>query len=598
MAWQRLAHGLPFLKASPVMKIRSLLVPPGMGIAVGGCLPPPQSAFWQRWARWGLALGCGAMVSWVGISRPVAAADDVYVIFGAFERSLSVDDLEDYALTGNSSRRLNAYLSYLNPKQREQLRSLLTTRANLDAVAVSQFLYSDQGEVLLEEVSRVIRTNAPESSPVALRAALILAADSEEGLTPLNILRYFPLAELRIDLDVTLRLVNDIETLINQTSQAIRIIQAQATLEAEMRPHGYVADVISPRMPGPYGWHRLTFDFTDEERDRSFQVDVYAPSTGTAQLPPTPAPVIVISHGLGSDRTTFSYLADYLATHGFVVAVIEHPGSNADQLQALISGRANEVTSPQEFIDRPLDVHFLLDQLAELNESHPDLRGRLDVNQTGVIGQSLGGYTALTLVGGELNSYQLTQSCEGNTIINLSLLLQCRALELSSLDFSHSLSDSRIKAAIAINPIGSGIIGPAGFNRIEHPVMVITGNADTIAPALPEQIRPFTWLGSPDKYLVLMQGGTHFSTLGATTEGSEVVSLPSSIVGPNPAIAQAYTNTLSVAFFQRYLNNDPAYTTFLQSAYAEEISRNSLPLSLVQSLDPIQLTRILASSNR
>jgi predicted dienelactone hydrolase len=94
----------------------------------------------------------------------------------------------------------------------------------------------------------------------------------------------------------------------------------------------------------------------DFRRGRTFPVDLYLPTGGSA-------PVIVISHGLGSDRLTFKYLATHLASYGFAVAVPEHPGSNAQQVQALINGLANEVTAPAELTDRPLDIKFLLDEL-------------------------------------------------------------------------------------------------------------------------------------------------------------------------------------------------------------------------------------------
>jgi len=98
--------------------------------------------------------------------------------------------------------------------------------------------------------------------------------------------------------------------------------------------------------------------------------------------------VIVISHGLGSDRTSFEYLATTLASYGFAVAV-EHPGSNAQQLRSLLAGRANEVTEPNEFINRPLDVKYLLDELERRDKSDPSFQ--LNLQQVGVIGQSLGG---------------------------------------------------------------------------------------------------------------------------------------------------------------------------------------------------------------
>jgi predicted dienelactone hydrolase len=86
-----------------------------------------------------------------------------------------------------------------------------------------------------------------------------------------------------------------------------------------------------------------------------------------------------------------------------VVAVSEHPGSDAKQLQALLSGRADEVTSPREFIDRPLDVKYLLDELTRLSQSEPGFQERLNLQQVGVIGQSFGGYTVLALAGAKLN---------------------------------------------------------------------------------------------------------------------------------------------------------------------------------------------------
>ena len=78
------------------------------------------------------------------------------------------------------------------------------------------------------------------------------------------------------------------------------------------------------------------------------------------------------------------------------------------------------------------------------------------------------------------------------------VLLQCQAVNLrspgvDSLDFS----DSRIRAVIAINPMTSLIFGPESMAQIEVPVLMMTASGDTVAPALPEQVIPFTWLTSP-----------------------------------------------------------------------------------------------------
>ncbi|PSB55111.1 hypothetical protein C7B61_21635 [filamentous cyanobacterium CCP1] len=534
----------------------------------------------------------------------VGAAEYITLTYRGIERSISVESFEIYAQTGEISSDLREVTRFLSQQQLNDLRQILLARADFTPTAVSQFLYTDQGEILLRRLGEMIRTEANLSGFYAIRSALILAAaDPEDGLPLVNVLKEFPLNGLRVDLTRSLQILGGLEDLITQTQDALALIQEQAALEAEFGRWIVFDTLPDLRLAGSLSWEVQSIVLTDERRDaldgtvnsRSFPVDVYLPRTKDNE-PISAAPVIVISHGLGSDRTTYAYLAQHLVTYGFVVVVPEHPGSNSQQLQALISGRASQVTSPSEFIDRPLDITHVLDELAELAQSDPVFAGRLNVQQVGVIGQSLGGYTALVLAGAQINFAQLEAECTENTF-NLSLLLQCRALDLPS--FLPDLQDERVKAVIAINPIGSSLLGEEDYGAIQTPVMIISGSADTIAPALPEQIRPFTWLQTPDRFLVIFQGGTHFSTIDVPHSNrtpSEIVQLPSQIVGPDPALAHTYLRSLSLAFLGTYIAQDSTYQPFLNPAYAQQISEASMPVRLVRSLTSTQLSRALNES--
>ncbi|HBR73420.1 MAG TPA: hypothetical protein DEA78_06790, partial [Cyanobacteria bacterium UBA11159] len=145
-----------------------------------------------------------------------------------------------------------------------------------------------------------------------------------------------------------------------------------------------------------------------------------------------------------------------------------------------------------------------------------------------------------------------------------------------------------IKAAIAINPIGSSIFGQSQMANIAIPLMIVSGSHDTIAPALPEQIKPFTWLTTPDKYLVLLNKGTHFSTLG---QSDSAVELPPEVLGPDPTISQNYMKALSVAFFETYLVGELSYRRYLSADYGQFISEDPMPLSLVESLTGEQIIK-------
>jgi predicted dienelactone hydrolase len=576
--------------------------------------PDGQFPGWKQWRPlWkALVIGC---FGWgmAAIALPTQAAQRIYVSYGILERSIPVTSLEEYALNGKVDENLIVYAQYAGEAELKQLRDVLLARAELSPVVLSQFLYSPQGEILLKRLGTVIQ---PEARGVegfkAIRAALILAAVDSKGLSLLNVLHKFPTRGIRIDVRRSLDIVGELEGLVRQTNQATQIIRQQSASEIGNGTATPPEESLDLRQLGPFAWERQTIELLDLRRKpavaptpgsapvplptqgafqgRRIPVDVYLPTLAGAGRSQSLS-VLVISHGLGSDRTTFSYLAQHLASYGFAVLVPEHPGSNAGQLQALITGTAREAAEPSEFIDRPLDISFLLDKLQREPQQLTGFQGSLNLQQVGVIGQSFGGYTALALAGAPINSKQLDASCvRPEETLNLSLALQCQAEDMEGAMVD--LRDQRVSAVIAINPITSAVLGQSSLSQIQIPTMIVTGNADTVAPALAEQIRPFTWLTTTNKYLTLMDGGTHFSAIADPSGNVQLqgsIPLPSELVGPNPAIARRYVNALSTAFFQTYVANQPQYSSYLTSAYIRTLSEGNISLYLVRSLTDNQL---------
>jgi len=564
--------------------------------------------FYFPYRTW-LGVALGSLGFWFlslpTIANSAAAAAKVYISYGAIERSISVDSLEEYAKAGIIDDDLATYAAYVSPERLLQLQRVLLARIDLSPVAVSQFLYTAIGTTLLERLGEVVQTESRQSGFYALRSALILAAADPEGLTLLNVLHKFP-TNVRVNMGRMLQLAEALETLIGQSRRAIALISENSTVAAAQAQAINFAQLPNLQSPGRFSWSKQTLKLVDRRRNRAFVADLYLPreqggrqeDKGTRgqggqrsnyQLPITyyqNFPVIVISHGLGSDRTSFIYLAEQLASYGFAVAVPEHPGSNAEQLRSLFSGQAADVAEPSEFINRPLDVKYLLDELERLNAANPSWR--LNVKQAAIIGQSFGGYTALALAGASLNFNQLRRDCEkSQDVWNLSLLLQCRVLALPLTPYN--LQDRRIKAAIAINPFTSSVFGELGLKKIQIPVAIVSSSADTIAPALPEQIIPFAWLTTKEKYLVSIDRATHFSTIGESVSDSDPIPLPAQVIGPNPAIARRYVSVLSVAFMETYLDRNPLYRPYLSSSYIQTINQAPLDVSLISSLPITQL---------
>jgi predicted dienelactone hydrolase len=508
----------------------------------------------------------------LGVAAPSRAADRVQISLGILSESVTIDSLSRYAATGEITTDLHDFIRFANRRQRQDFRRSLTSRADISVVSVAQFLYSPQGEALLRRLGAVLQSESGLSGFSGLRASLILAAADRDGLTLLNVIKKFPTDAIRIDIERGLQMAQELSRLVKQGQRANKWLRQEALTQVNAEA-ALPTDLADLRLPGNFTTEKQTLNLTDASRSRSFPVDLYLPIAPVGIAPAGPASLVVISHGLGSDRATFAYLAKHLVSHGFAIAVMEHPGSSAAQIQALINGRADEVAEPREFVDRPLDVTYLLDTLAQ----DPALQSRLTVQGVTVIGQSFGGYTALALGGAQLDPKTIAQDCAKlEQTWNVSLFLQCQIRRVEPLPTN--LRDPRVKAVMAINPIASAVFG-SGMTQLQVPTLIVAGDTDTIAPALSEQVIPFSKIGAASRYLAIMHSGTHFSTID-DTGSSDSVPLPPIVIGPDLAQARRYVNALALAFVR-----NPNPNPYLTSRYSQFLSKGKLEMSLLKAFD-------------
>lgn len=113
-------------------------------------------------------------------------------------------------------------------------------------------------------------------------------------------------------------------------------------------------------------------------------------------------PLVLFSHGYGGHRRQSTFFCTHLASHGYVVAAVDHTGNTiTDVMQAMLqiaSGSASPdfVQELNQFIAlRPDDVIFLLD--AVLGGLDPEIAALVDPTRIGMSGHSFGGWTTLKL---------------------------------------------------------------------------------------------------------------------------------------------------------------------------------------------------------
>ena len=558
--------------------------------------PPMTSGPYRFRARTVALLSSFCLVGLLPLTmvRTAAAAERVTLTYGFFEISTSVEALRAYGESGTVDEELAPYLHLLSEEQRSQFRQALQARQDISPVALSQFLYSSIGQNILRYVGGVVQTAGRLDGAKGLRGALVLSAAEPGGLSLLGVLEKFPTSAVRIDSLRGFQILGSLTGLIEETAGAIAAIENQSDRSA-VAPTSPLPDLTQP---GPFQVSVQTLDIYDGERDRALPTDLYLP----ARPDSSPAPLIVISHGLSGDRTGFINVAQHLASYGFAVAALDHPGSDRAQLEDLLSGAAREIAKPTEFADRPRDVSYLIDELTRLSAANGPLANRLETVRVGVIGHSFGGYTALALAGAQLNFETLQANCASEDFIfnaaNPSMLLQCTALAAPE-QFTADLRDPRVQAVMAMNPVDSSLFGQAGFSQIDIPILLVTGSNDPVAPALLEQIRPFTWLNqpnqpeatdpTPDHYLALIEGGSHLYDLPGLAENADFP-LTNQLVSDNIPLSYRYLRALSLGFMQTELANNSSYRGALNDPYIGRLSQPPLPLYVVDSLSAAALT--------
>lgn len=194
-------------------------------------------------------------------------------------------------------------------------------------------------------------------------------------------------------------------------------------------------------------------------------------------------PLVVISHGHGGSDLGHHDLAVYLASHGFVVATLQHPEDNFTDA----SGDGH----PEVMVGRPIQVKATISMLLD------DARWKklVDPDRIGVAGFSNGGYTSLLSVGAVPQFTRFISYCKAHpddpNICGAARRLKAQAarhgqtLEQSMTSMQNDLhrwgntDDPRIKAAFAMAPL-SLVFDEAGVASIDRPVFLYYGQDDHV----------------------------------------------------------------------------------------------------------------------
>lgn len=204
-------------------------------------------------------------------------------------------------------------------------------------------------------------------------------------------------------------------------------------------------------------------------------------------------PLVLFSHGRGSNGLVYAWFGQYLARRGYIVAALNHYRANTwDQTIAYLANRLWQ---------RPVDIGLAITFLLDEDRFGP----AIDRERIGVAGHSQGGFTALWVGGAEVNRDRFLAF---QTRWSRNRMVPEHLRREMPLDPEPALKvrDARVKAAFAMAP---GIVqafgmDAAGLARMEIPAYITVGARDTQTPPGPNA--EFAARHIPDATLAVIPG--------------------------------------------------------------------------------------------
>jgi predicted dienelactone hydrolase len=202
---------------------------------------------------------------------------------------------------------------------------------------------------------------------------------------------------------------------------------------------------------------------TETERDHRYGLSTGHVTSGAA-VAGTPHPLLLLSPGAMGTASNYSWLAEDLSRHGYVVLGVSHIGESP------VFGAASlDPSAVGRFGDRTRDLNFALGYVLERSAYAKSI----DPTRIGAIGHSSGGASVLMLAGAEFSAADLAAYCASPVA---GMDKGCSYPAGSRGDPGRTVpvrSERRIRALVALDPaVGPGFTD-RGLRAFRMPSLVI-----------------------------------------------------------------------------------------------------------------------------
>jgi len=178
-----------------------------------------------RVGEWFRRNGIAVLVTTVAVvlsSSRVKASETIIFTYDGATQSVSLEELQAFAATGERSSSLDFLLNF-GQQNPGTIRWILQQEFPANTKLVYDLLNTAPGEYVLSQTSTVVGSKSQRANVKALRGALIASASDDNTISLIELLENYPTQQVYVDGKMLAKARSDFDQFVEETSKYIKL---------------------------------------------------------------------------------------------------------------------------------------------------------------------------------------------------------------------------------------------------------------------------------------------------------------------------------------------------------------------------------------
>ncbi len=156
------------------------------------------------------------------IPSEAKASEEIIFRYGGATQSVSLEDLQIFAETGETSASLN-FLLKVGKQNPELIRWIMKQQFPADTKLIYDLLNTAPGEYILSQTGSFVSSKSERANVKALRGALVKSASDDNVISLIELLENYPTQQVYVNSKLLAKVEDNLSDFIKETNKYIKI---------------------------------------------------------------------------------------------------------------------------------------------------------------------------------------------------------------------------------------------------------------------------------------------------------------------------------------------------------------------------------------